>query len=197
MNTPHFALRLTLTSLWPLLRVRSSISNRDEPSNLNSAQTASRFGRQTITLTIRTGACGSTTQESGDVDATDLVVTVGLSTDPWPMVKAYIEREKILHVYRLSAVPAQGTGASSVQCGRHAVALADDLVNQVSLLRASGRFSGRVHLFMAVPNGFSFFLGQRISRLGQVTLYEFDFEGARGNTYEPSLNLPVLVTSLA
>jgi hypothetical protein len=46
-----------------------------------------------------------------------------------------------------------------------------------------------VHLFMAVPGTFSFFLGQRASALSPVTLYEFDFEGANGGSYEPPLSL--------
>lgn len=131
------------------------------------------------------------TSENLEARAVDLVVTVGLSTDPWPMVQAYIQRHEIAFTHRLSVVPTTGTGASSVRSGRHAVALADDLANRVSLLRASGTFTRRVHLFMAVPNGFSFFLDQRIRRLGELTLYEYDFEGTRGSSYDPSLSLPV------
>lgn len=107
------------------------------------------------------------------------------------MVQAYVKRLEIAYTYRLSVVPTTGTGAASVRSGSHAVALADDLVSRVSLLRASGAFTGKVHLFMAVPNAFSFFLGQRISRLGLLTSYEYDFEGTHGSTYEPSLTLPV------
>lgn len=101
----------------------------------------------------------SATTEDADASASDLLVTVGLSTDPWPMVQAYVKRHEIAYTRRLSVVPTTGTGAASVRSGRHAVALADDLVSQISLLRASGVFTGKVHLFMAVPNGFSFFLG--------------------------------------
>lgn len=131
------------------------------------------------------------TEETGASGASDLILTVGLSTDPWPVVQAFVQREAIGYMHRLSVIPTTSTGASSVRSGRHAVALVDDLINRVSLLRASGAFSGRVHLFMAVPNGFSFFLGQRISRLGKLTLYEYDFEGQRGSAYEASLDLPV------
>ncbi|AFL89339.1 hypothetical protein Terro_3109 [Terriglobus roseus DSM 18391] len=130
-------------------------------------------------------------QETKDPGESDLVLSVGLSTDPWPMVDAYLKRAEMTYIHRLSLTPSTGTGAASVRSGRHAIALADDLVHRVSLLRANGSFTGRVHLFMAVPNGFSFFLGQRISRLGRLTVYEYDFEGLKSNSYEPSLHFPV------
>ena len=47
------------------------------------------------------------------------------------------------------------------------------------------------HLFIAAPNGFTFFAGQRAIVLGPTRLYEFDFEGERGGTYRPSLTLPL------
>ena len=48
-----------------------------------------------------------------------------------------------------------------------------------------------IHLFMAVPNAFSFYAGQRQPGIGRVTLYEFDFENTRSGTYTPSLTLPL------
>jgi SMODS-associated and fused to various effectors sensor domain len=44
---------------------------------------------------------------------------------------------------------------------------------------------------MAVPGAFSFFLGQRATAIGAVTIYEFDFDGANGGSYEASLSLPI------
>ncbi len=49
----------------------------------------------------------------------------------------------------------------------------------------------RIHLFMAVPGAFSFFLGQRAVAIGPVTLYEYDYDGSNGSSYEPSLSLPL------
>ncbi|SAL09202.1 hypothetical protein AWB64_00101 [Caballeronia sordidicola] len=48
-----------------------------------------------------------------------------------------------------------------------------------------------LHLFIAAPNAFTFFLGQRQPGLGKITLYEYDFEGANGGGYKPSLSLPI------
>jgi SMODS-associated and fused to various effectors sensor domain len=121
----------------------------------------------------------------------DLVVAVGLTNNPLPMVSAYLARAKLPAHLQLFVTPTSGPGAASVRCGRHAVELAEQLVEQVAGLRSSGSFSGAVHLFLAVPNGFSFFLGQRLARMGHVVLYEFDFEGLNGASYSPSLRLPV------
>ena len=48
---------------------------------------------------------------------------------------------------------------------------------------------GRVHLFIAGPNAFAFFLGQNQPAFGPVTLYEWDFDGLRDRNYSPSLEI--------
>lgn len=83
--------------------------------------------------------------------------------------------------------PSGGQSHQSVRCGRHATQLAASLV---SALRSTAP-APQVHLFLAVPNALAFFLGQRRPQLGQLTLYEFDFEGTQDRTYRPSLSLPV------
>jgi SMODS-associated and fused to various effectors sensor domain len=127
-----------------------------------------------------------------DAEAQDIVVTVGITTDPWPMVEAFLQHQHVPYRLRMSLLPTHGTGGFCVKSGSHATALAEDLIQRIAVLRSTGKFSGTVHLFMAVPNVFSFFLGQRISRVGAVTLYEYDFEGLNGASYEASLSLPVL-----
>jgi SMODS-associated and fused to various effectors sensor domain len=42
---------------------------------------------------------------------------------------------------------------------------------------------GMAHLFIAAPNAFTFFLGQRQTALGSVRLYEFDFDGGDARRY--------------
>lgn len=124
----------------------------------------------------------------------DMVVTVGLTHDPWPMVKSYIAKAGIAPHTRLSALPSSGPGSASVQCGRHAVQLAEQAISKIAEYRAQLGFDGVIHLFLAVPNAFAFFLGQRLSRIGRVRLYEYDFEGQQGGSYEPSLELPIRET---
>src|SRR5262249_18485419 len=92
----------------------------------------------------------------------------------------------------LTARLASGVSARSVQCGRHAFDLAESLTAEIRRHRDRGsRAARRIHLFMAAPGAFSFFLGQRQVALGSVTLYEFDFEGSQGASYQPSLDFPI------
>ncbi|NYF77986.1 SAVED domain-containing protein [Granulicella arctica] len=131
------------------------------------------------------------TIEKSDETSHDILVTVSLTRDVEPMVRSYMESTELKYRVRLSAVPSSGPGSASVQCGRHAVDLAEELMRRIGDQRAAIGFSGRVHLFLAVPNGFAFFLGQRLKPAGRVILYEYDFEGLNGGSYEPSLGLPV------
>ena len=68
--------------------------------------------------------------------------------------------------------------------------LAEALTGQIKAVRGVTGCGDRVHLFMAAPGAFSFFLGQRQTAIGPLTLYEYDFEGERGGSYQPSLSLP-------
>jgi hypothetical protein len=136
------------------------------------------------------------TSEDMIQDAADLLVTIGLTHDPWPMVKSYIARVGISAHARLSALPSAGPGSTSVRCGRHAVQLAEQLISRIVDYRAQIGFDGVVHLFLAVPNAFALFMGQRLSRIGKVKLYEYDFEGQHGGSYEASLNLPISESNL-
>jgi SMODS-associated and fused to various effectors sensor domain len=88
----------------------------------------------------------------------------------------------------LSAELSTGPGARSVACGRHAFDLAEALTQKIRTERSEG---GRLHLFIAGPGAFAFFLGQRHAALGALTLYEFDFEGMAGGSYADSLSLPI------
>lgn len=82
-------------------------------------------------------------------------------------------------------------GAQSVVCGRHAFELAQQVTEKFGRARESGR-AGRLHLFVAGPNAFTFFLGQHQPLLGPTTLYEFEFDGARSRSYAESLALPLI-----
>jgi hypothetical protein len=74
--------------------------------------------------------------------------------------------------------------------GRHAFELAEAATRAVRAARtASG--TAMTHLFIAAPNAFTFFLGQRQPVIGRVRLYEFDLEGGRNRSYAPALTLPV------
>jgi hypothetical protein len=53
-------------------------------------------------------------------------------------------------------------------------------------LRAGNSHDGRqrtTHIFIAGPNAFAFFLGQHHIAIGSTAVYEWDFEGRRGDSY--------------
>jgi hypothetical protein len=119
-----------------------------------------------------------------------MAVTVSLTHDVRAKAFAYVQ--KTLPAVRtiVAASPAAGPSARAVSCGRHAFDLAEALAAEIKAVRESERL-GRVHLFIAGPGGFVFYLGQHQTAIGPVRLYEFDFEGNTGGSYEPSLDLPV------
>ena len=65
----------------------------------------------------------------------------------------------------------------------------------LELRLAKADATGLTHLFVAAPNAFTFFLGQRQTALGPVRLYEFDFDGGRGRSYSAALTLPLVKAS--
>lgn len=122
-------------------------------------------------------------------DRPGMAVAIGLTHDIAADVSNYVQ-EALPDVGRLVVVePSTGPGSRAVQNGRHAADLADATVREILRFRA-GPSGGVVHLFVAAPNAFVFFLGQRRAAMGRVSLYEFDFEGGRDRSYRPSLNLP-------
>ena len=122
-----------------------------------------------------------------DDEHDDVAVAIGLTHDIGEAVTDYIESTALPVGKLLKAKPERGPGVMAVACGRHAFDLAEALTAEIR--RARGK-QGRIHLFLAGPGGFSFFLGQRHVAIGPLILYEYDFEGARDWSYEPSLFLP-------
>ncbi|MFZ5682750.1 MAG: SAVED domain-containing protein [Pseudomonadota bacterium] len=130
--------------------------------------------------------------ESFAAGASDIAVAVSLTHDTAPRAREYITSALPNIKTLLVAAPTGGPGARSVTSGHHAFGLAEALAARMKAEKEKNGASGQVHLFVAAPGGFSFYLGQRQLGLGKVTLYEFDFEGGRGGSYRPALTLPVL-----
>ena len=74
---------------------------------------------------------------------------------------------------------------------KNAFALAEALTSRIKTEKLAVDDGSVVHLFMACPNAFTFFLGQRQVAIGRLTIYEYDFDGARSGSYEPSFTLPL------
>lgn len=112
----------------------------------------------------------------------DVALVVSLARNALADVKAHVQRHAGKFGQIVHFLPADGHGQTSVKGGAHAVAIADQIADAISDLRL--RPPARVHVFLAGPNAFSFFLGQHREALGQVVLYEYDFGGTRD--YHPS-----------
>lgn len=123
-----------------------------------------------------------------DIQRPDLAVAIGLTHDVTLDVRRYVDFA-LPTVGRLLAFrPSTGPSAQSVVCGRHAFDLAEAATATVHSARGTDT-SAIVHVFIAAPNAFTFFLGQRQPSLGLVRLYEFDFEGTCDRSYVPALTL--------
>lgn len=122
-------------------------------------------------------------------DRLGLAVALGLTHDLLEDVRRYCE-ENLPDVGRvLRLQPSIGPGAQTVACGRHAFELADAATSAIRCAKRAG--AGCTHLFIAAPNAFTFYFGQRQRVIGPVHLYEFDFDGERGRSYTLALTLPV------
>jgi len=121
----------------------------------------------------------------------DIAVAVSLTHDTAPRVRGYVASALPSVGTLLVAAPLGGPSARSVTSGHHAFMLAEALAARVKADGEKGGWPGQIHLFVAAPGGFSFYLGQRQVSLGKVTLYEFDFERGQGGSYQPALTLPV------
>ncbi|MBW8464314.1 SAVED domain-containing protein [Acidovorax sp.] len=119
----------------------------------------------------------------------DMAVAVCLTHDVVQAVKLHLAVSSPEVSSLLIARPTCGAGARSVVCGQHAFDLAEALALQINQRRIEHR--PPLHLFIAAPNAFTFFLGQRQPSLGKTALYEYDFERANGGGYRPSLSLPI------
>lgn len=117
---------------------------------------------------------------------------VSVTRDTAAVVRQYAAQKlpgmRRLLIARLS-VP---SGQTVIACGAHANQLAESLANRLKSDREAdpAHFMGRVHLFVAAPNAFTFFLGRHVQVLKPVTLYEFDFGRERHGSYDPSLSYP-------
>lgn len=127
------------------------------------------------------------------VNGFDVVVAVGLTHAIADRVRTYAMQHLPLAGLMLSCTIDGRSGQSTVEDGAHAAQLADQLAQAIASVR--GEPSCTVHMFIAAPNAFTFMAGQRQAGMGRTTLYEYDFENARGGAYEPSLTLPVAVVA--
>ena len=91
----------------------------------------------------------------------EMAVAVGLTHDVSPAVSQFV-REELPHVGPiLHCRPDGGPSQHFVRCGEHAWQLAEKTVAAVGTQRGHLGATSALHLFIAGPNGFAFFLGQQ------------------------------------
>lgn len=115
-------------------------------------------------------------------DGAEIAVAVCVTHDVQANVAEHISNMPEVGKLLVGKFP---TSASqrSVRSGAHAAALAEGIATRI---RAAGRVP-MVHLFIAAPNGLTFFMGRHHKTIGSATVHEWDFEGLRGGGYSPGL----------
>ena len=121
----------------------------------------------------------------------DVAVAVCLTHAIEPKVRQFIEGRSSIGSL-IVAMPTCGASSRSVLSGAHASWLAEGLALHLKAVRESDTTDAarQFHVFIAAPNGFTFFAGQHFNLMGALTLYEFDFEGGRGGNYCASWSSP-------
>lgn len=119
----------------------------------------------------------------------EIAVAIGLTRDVSDGARRFIAQDLPGVGRIIDCRPAGGASQLSVQSGRHAVHLAESVTHYLRKIADSDRPYARLHLFIAAPNGFTFFLGQHQQALGPVQLYEWDFDGQRTKSYTPAIQL--------
>ncbi len=115
-------------------------------------------------------------------DGSETAIGISVTLDVEHNVREHVAKMPEVGKLILAKFP---TSASqrAVRSGAHAAALAESVASRI---RASGR-APMAHLFIAAPNGLTFFLGRHHRTIGTVTIYEWDFEGLRDRGYSPGL----------
>jgi hypothetical protein len=127
--------------------------------------------------------------ETTGTGGADVAVGLALSRDVWKDMHPYVQRAcpEIGRIIELRTPV--GPGPGTVRGAGHAVHLAVEAERYLRELRAASG-ARTAHLFLSVPNGFAYLLGQEGERLGSCQLYEFDLSAERDGSYQPSLRFP-------
>lgn len=121
-------------------------------------------------------------------DAHDIALVLSITHDARQHAEEYI-RAELPSVHRIidcKILPSPS--ARAFRDGTHAFRAAEEAIQYVQTHRSANERRGIVHLFVAGPVSFLFFLGQLSRVIGRCTLYEHDFGGT--DTYMPSMTFP-------
>jgi hypothetical protein len=123
-------------------------------------------------------------------EGADVAVALGITHDIRKDVEAYVA-DNLKDVGRIMsfALPG-GHGGAVIKDGTHARLFAEQLSQKLKTGRSAAEHKGTVHLFIAAPNGLTFFVGQLARSFGRCTLYEYDFDSNELGAYKPSITYP-------
>jgi len=121
----------------------------------------------------------------------DVAVAIGVTHRITQDVEIYVG-QALTTVRRIISFSLPGQPSNSaIADGTQAKRLADAIATYLKQNRTNSERQGVLHLFIAAPNGFTFFLGQLGRSFGPCTLYEYNLEGNCPGDYLPSLKFPV------
>lgn len=119
-------------------------------------------------------------------EGADIALVVSLSRNALDDVQIYLKKAvpsvgKLVHV-----IAEGGPRQRAVIGGEHSAQLADDVATTLNAVKRQR--GAKIHIFVAGPNSFVFYLGQNRESLGPCILYEFDFGGVAELSYQPSFS---------
>ncbi len=120
----------------------------------------------------------------------DLALSLSVTHDVRSNVEDYVNTRLSSVGKYIHATILPKANYSSIKDASHIVAAVQDLISYFRKGRKLGQPVGKIHLFIAAPNAFAFFLGQYLRPLGSVILYEYDFDNNRDGSYHQVINIP-------
>lgn len=124
-------------------------------------------------------------------DGKDVVLALNITHNVLADVKHYTSKF-LKNVRRIiSCEMPSGPSRWAVVDGTHALYLANNLSDHLKTNRTEQEREGKLHIFIAAPNGLSFYLGQLGRSFGNCVLYEYDFDRGTLGAYQPSISFPL------
>lgn len=121
----------------------------------------------------------------------DIAIAINVAHLITPDVEMYVG-QSLSTIRRIISFSLPGEPSNSaIANGTHAKRLADAVSTYLKQNRTNSERQGLLHLFIAAPNGFTFFLGQLGRSFGPCVLYEYNLEANQPGDYTESLRFPV------
>jgi len=121
----------------------------------------------------------------------DIILELSLTRDVSGDVLKDI-KERDLDVFsHIKMRPSSGTSSAFVRDGSHAYSITEGLIEACRKVQATANSNTRIHLYFSGPNAIAFYIGQHAIPLGELIVYEWDFERSAGGGYRAGLSLPI------